>query len=159
MREIKGGLDAVKKANPNYVEIAARDVFKDVKVDRVADELPKASVFNPLRKKQIEPLARRSAIGDIEPGPAGRRHPLAQRRRLAPPARRVAFRIGDMAAVVIGVVPVHALPLRRATSGGQPGNCCLWTAVEASNINQIAVNSQPGYPKCNNGGTKHESAS
>ena len=54
MREIKGGLDAVKKANPNYVEIAARDVFKDVKVDRVADELPKASLFNPLRKKQIE---------------------------------------------------------------------------------------------------------
>jgi len=32
-------------------------------------------------------------------------------------------------------------------------------AVEASNINQIAVNSQPGYPKCNNGGAKQENAS
>ena len=60
MREIKGGLDAVKKANPNFVEIAAREVFKDVKVDHVADELPKVSVFNPLRRKQVE--LRRSRI-------------------------------------------------------------------------------------------------
>jgi len=40
MREIKAGVDEVKKRNPNFVEIAARSVFKDPKVDAVADPLP-----------------------------------------------------------------------------------------------------------------------
>src|SRR5262249_18729125 len=40
MRGIKAGLDAVKKANPNFIEIAARDVWKARNPERVADALP-----------------------------------------------------------------------------------------------------------------------
>lgn len=40
MREIKKGLDAVRKDNPNLVEISAREVFKPVEVDAVADPIP-----------------------------------------------------------------------------------------------------------------------
>jgi predicted CoA-substrate-specific enzyme activase len=53
MRDIKSGLDAVKKANPNFVEIAAHDVFKEVEVDNVSDPLPKAGAFDFLKKKEI----------------------------------------------------------------------------------------------------------
>jgi len=41
MRDIKRGIDAVKKANPNFAEVAARDVFKPVAVDNVADTPPR----------------------------------------------------------------------------------------------------------------------
>ncbi|TWT44155.1 Activator of (R)-2-hydroxyglutaryl-CoA dehydratase [Phycisphaerae bacterium RAS1] len=40
MRDIKAGLDAVKKANPNLVEIAAKDVFKPTGAASVADPIP-----------------------------------------------------------------------------------------------------------------------
>lgn len=40
MRSIKAGLDAVKKANPNFVEIASRDVFKATNAASVADPIP-----------------------------------------------------------------------------------------------------------------------
>ena len=40
MRDIKGGLDAMKTANPNFVEIAAREVFRFRDVKSVADPLP-----------------------------------------------------------------------------------------------------------------------
>jgi len=40
MRDIKSGIDEVKKANPNFVEIAARDAFKARTVESVADPLP-----------------------------------------------------------------------------------------------------------------------
>jgi predicted CoA-substrate-specific enzyme activase len=43
MRDIKAGLDAVKKANPNFAEIAARRAFEPTNVARVADELPGSS--------------------------------------------------------------------------------------------------------------------
>jgi activator of 2-hydroxyglutaryl-CoA dehydratase/predicted nucleotide-binding protein (sugar kinase/HSP70/actin superfamily) len=54
MREIKSGLDAVKKANPNMIEIAAHEVFKEVEVTSVADPLPKAGPLDFLRKKELE---------------------------------------------------------------------------------------------------------
>ncbi|MCB9849336.1 MAG: CoA activase [Phycisphaerales bacterium] len=54
MRDIKSGLDAVKKANPNLLEIAAREAFRPVEVDNVADPLPKVSALNVLRRKEIE---------------------------------------------------------------------------------------------------------
>ena len=41
MREIKKGLDAVRKANPNLVEISAREVFRPVEVACVADPMPR----------------------------------------------------------------------------------------------------------------------
>jgi predicted CoA-substrate-specific enzyme activase len=40
MRGIKAGVDATKKANPNFVEIAAKEVWAPRKAQRVADPLP-----------------------------------------------------------------------------------------------------------------------
>ena len=40
MRGIKGDLDKIKKANPNFVEIAAKGVFRVPDVPLVADPLP-----------------------------------------------------------------------------------------------------------------------
>jgi len=54
MREIKSGLDAVKKANPNLLEIAAREAFGEVEVDNVADPLPKVTALNILKRGEIE---------------------------------------------------------------------------------------------------------
>ena len=53
MREIKGGLDAIKKANPNMLEVAAREVFKEVDVDDVADPLPTVGRFSLKRKETL----------------------------------------------------------------------------------------------------------
>ena len=40
MKEIKAGLDAVKEANPNFVDIAAHEVFKMRNVKSVAEPVP-----------------------------------------------------------------------------------------------------------------------
>jgi len=40
MREIKSGIDDIKKSNPNLVEIAANEAFKPRRVERVADAAP-----------------------------------------------------------------------------------------------------------------------
>ncbi len=42
MRDIKAGLDAVKKANPNFVHIASEEVFRPVNAGNVADPAPSA---------------------------------------------------------------------------------------------------------------------
>jgi predicted CoA-substrate-specific enzyme activase len=40
MRGIKAGLDAVKTANPNFVEIASREVWRSVNPQKIADPIP-----------------------------------------------------------------------------------------------------------------------
>ena len=40
MRGIKAGLDAVKKENPNFVDIAAHEVWRSRNPQKVADPLP-----------------------------------------------------------------------------------------------------------------------
>ena len=45
MKDIKGEIDKIKEANPNFVDIAAHDVFKHRKVDEVADPLPSTKGF------------------------------------------------------------------------------------------------------------------
>ena len=40
MRGIKAGIDEVKKANPNFLEIAAKEAFRSRGVERVADPIP-----------------------------------------------------------------------------------------------------------------------
>jgi predicted CoA-substrate-specific enzyme activase len=40
MKDIKADIDKIKEANPNYVDIAARDVFRHRQVDLVADTVP-----------------------------------------------------------------------------------------------------------------------
>jgi activator of 2-hydroxyglutaryl-CoA dehydratase/predicted nucleotide-binding protein (sugar kinase/HSP70/actin superfamily) len=52
MRDIKKGLDALKKANPNLVEIAAREVFKEPEVEDVADPLPRVTAWTMFNKKK-----------------------------------------------------------------------------------------------------------
>ncbi len=54
MREIKAGLDAVKKANPNLMHIAAHDAFKSYEVDDVQDPLPETKFWmTPAMRKAV----------------------------------------------------------------------------------------------------------
>src|SRR6202000_564628 len=40
MKDIKADIDKIKEANPNFVDIAARDVFRQLDVEVVADAIP-----------------------------------------------------------------------------------------------------------------------
>lgn len=51
MREIKAGLDAIKAAHPNLVDLAAREVWKARSPDSVADPTPPASWRKPVRER------------------------------------------------------------------------------------------------------------
>jgi len=57
MRDIKKGLDEVKKANPNFAERFATEVFRPTGVDNMSDAEPKVGVTNFLRRKEIETRA------------------------------------------------------------------------------------------------------
>jgi predicted CoA-substrate-specific enzyme activase len=61
MRGIKGNLDRIKKANPNFVEIAAKSVFRVPDVALVADALPKIQI-TAAQKKRAALMKRRSEI-------------------------------------------------------------------------------------------------
>ncbi|MBL8234142.1 MAG: CoA activase, partial [Bryobacterales bacterium] len=61
MRNIKGGLDKMKKENPNFVEVAARQVFKVMDAPLVADPLPKFN-FTAAQKKRTELIKRRAEL-------------------------------------------------------------------------------------------------
>lgn len=61
MRGIKAGLDAVKKANPNFVEIAARDVWLPRKPARVADAVP-ARAWTTAGRRRIALMRRREEL-------------------------------------------------------------------------------------------------
>ena len=45
MKDIKADIDKIKEANPNFVDIAAHDVFKHRKVEEVADPIPSTKGF------------------------------------------------------------------------------------------------------------------
>ncbi|MGA2577766.1 MAG: BadF/BadG/BcrA/BcrD ATPase family protein [Bryobacteraceae bacterium] len=61
MRQIKGSLDKIKKANPNFVEISAKAVFRVPDAPLVADPLPKF-LFTSSAKKRVELMKKRSEI-------------------------------------------------------------------------------------------------
>jgi len=61
MRSIKGDLDRIKKANPNFVEIAARAVFKAPDVPVVADAPPKYTI-TASQKKRAELMKKRATM-------------------------------------------------------------------------------------------------
>ena len=61
MRGIKGNLDKVKKANPNFVEIAAKAVFRVPDAPLVADAPPKYQI-TAAQKKRAELIKKRSEI-------------------------------------------------------------------------------------------------
>ena len=61
MRVIKGNIDAIKKENPNLVEIAAKAAFKSYEPPLVADPLPKL-VITKAQKQRIELMKRRAEL-------------------------------------------------------------------------------------------------
>jgi predicted CoA-substrate-specific enzyme activase len=61
MRGIKAGLDAVKKANPNFVEIAAKDVWKARNPERVADPIP-TRAWTRAARRRVELMQRRASL-------------------------------------------------------------------------------------------------
>jgi predicted CoA-substrate-specific enzyme activase len=61
MRSIKGNLDRMKKENPNFVEIAAKSVFRVQDVPLVADAPPKIQI-TAAQKKRAELMKKRAAL-------------------------------------------------------------------------------------------------
>src|SRR5437870_4785265 len=61
MREIKKGLDAMKKENPNLAEVGAKAAFKSYNPPAVADPLPKRA-FTATQKKRVEMMKRRKEL-------------------------------------------------------------------------------------------------
>ncbi len=61
MRQIKAGLDAVKKANPNLVEISAKAAFRPTNPPLVADPLPRVALTK-AQKQRRELIEQRPAI-------------------------------------------------------------------------------------------------
>jgi predicted CoA-substrate-specific enzyme activase len=61
MRVIKGNIDAIKKENPNLVEIAAKAAFKSYEPPAVADALPKFAI-TAAQKRRIELMKKRAEL-------------------------------------------------------------------------------------------------
>jgi activator of 2-hydroxyglutaryl-CoA dehydratase/predicted nucleotide-binding protein (sugar kinase/HSP70/actin superfamily) len=61
MRGIKAGLDAVKKANPNFVEVAAKEVWQPRRPARVADPVP-SRLWTKAARRRAEAMARRETL-------------------------------------------------------------------------------------------------
>jgi len=61
MRGIKAGLDVVKKANPNFMEIMATEVWRPRKPARVADPIP-ARGWTKASKRRVDLMQRRQTL-------------------------------------------------------------------------------------------------
>ena len=61
MREIKKGLDAMKKENPNLAEVAAKAAFKSYAPPVVAEPLPKYT-FTAKQKRRVELMKKRKDV-------------------------------------------------------------------------------------------------
>ena len=61
MRQIKGNLDKVKKENPNFVEMAAKAVFRVPDMPLVADSAPKFQI-TAAQKKRAELIHKRATL-------------------------------------------------------------------------------------------------
>jgi activator of 2-hydroxyglutaryl-CoA dehydratase/predicted nucleotide-binding protein (sugar kinase/HSP70/actin superfamily) len=61
MRGIKSGIDAVKKANPNFLEIASKEAFRPRTVERVADPAPQR-LWTRAARDRASAMARRPAL-------------------------------------------------------------------------------------------------
>ncbi|HLW78696.1 MAG TPA: acyl-CoA dehydratase activase-related protein, partial [Terriglobia bacterium] len=61
MREIKKGLDAMKKENPNLAEVGAKAAFKSYNPPAVADPLPKHA-FTAKQKRRVELMKQRKDL-------------------------------------------------------------------------------------------------
>ncbi len=61
MKDIKAGLDSVKDANPNFVDVAAHEVFRAREVESVADLVPTHAWLKTTRER-VERMKRRATI-------------------------------------------------------------------------------------------------
>ncbi|HEX6464435.1 MAG TPA: BadF/BadG/BcrA/BcrD ATPase family protein, partial [Vicinamibacterales bacterium] len=61
MRGIKAGIESIKKANPNFVEIAAKDVWRARNPERVADPIP-TRAWTKAAKRRVELMQRRGKL-------------------------------------------------------------------------------------------------
>jgi predicted CoA-substrate-specific enzyme activase len=61
MREIKKGLDAAKKDNPNMAEVAAKAAFKSYAPPLMADPLPRLAL-TPRQKRRLELMKKRASL-------------------------------------------------------------------------------------------------
>ncbi len=61
MREIKKGLDAKLDANPNFMELASKEIFQSYEPEIIADPLPRIQLTSN-QKKQVELMKNRSQI-------------------------------------------------------------------------------------------------
>jgi activator of 2-hydroxyglutaryl-CoA dehydratase/predicted nucleotide-binding protein (sugar kinase/HSP70/actin superfamily) len=61
MRGIKAGLDAVKKANPNFVDIAAKEVWNVRRPERVADAIP-SRAWTSAARRRVALMQRRETL-------------------------------------------------------------------------------------------------
>jgi len=58
MKDIKAGLDEIKEANPNFVDIAAHEVFRPVNAKSVADPIP-SRAWTKAAKERVELMQKR----------------------------------------------------------------------------------------------------
>ena len=66
MRGIKSGLDAIRKANPNFVEIASKEPFRSREPQSVADPIP-TRAWTRAAKARIAAMQRRALVGHRRP--------------------------------------------------------------------------------------------
>ena len=92
MKDIKSDIDKMKEANPNFVDIAARDVFRPRQVDVVADAIPTTKGFFIAKsiKERVPLMERRKdyriGIPRLSHLHHGRVHLAAQHQQRRPPA-------------------------------------------------------------------------
>jgi len=62
MKDIKAGLDQIRDAHPNYVDLASKEVFRPVSPKIVADAIPAAKFWNKAAKERIPLMENRKKI-------------------------------------------------------------------------------------------------
>jgi predicted nucleotide-binding protein (sugar kinase/HSP70/actin superfamily) len=62
MKDIKAGLDEIKGKYPNFVDFAAREVFRPVNAQNVADPIPPAKFWNKAAKERIPLMEKRKKL-------------------------------------------------------------------------------------------------
>ena len=62
MKDIKAGLDQIRDAHPNYVDLASKEVFRPVGPKIVADPIPTAKFWNKAVKDRIPLMENRKKI-------------------------------------------------------------------------------------------------
>src|SRR6204780_1014717 len=62
MKDIKAGLDTIRAAHPNFVDMASKEVFRPVNAKSVADPIPVAKFWNKAAKERIPLMEKRKKL-------------------------------------------------------------------------------------------------